>query len=288
MTRFSERVGAQAMPRQIQVESMDEALQNSLWNSLLDRFHENRGEWVRVTHILAKYFFMIPVDTVPDTERAARKWMRDRFYEAEWYQIYDLVEYVVKYIDNIKGPLARSSYGHYENEFNNFVQEVNSILARELSGYRFVGEVLAPITDPVEVAAIERAANEMLVGGLSGAATHIRTALSMLGRKPSPDYRNSIKESVSAVESAANLTAGTDEGGVARAIEVLAAKSEIHPALRTALKQLYGYSSDADGIRHAILEQTEVGFPEAKFMLVACSAFVNFIVEKGEQARSAG
>ncbi len=40
--------------------------------------------------------------------------------------------------------------------------------------------------------------------------------------------------------------------------------------------KLYGYSSDEDGIRHAILEEKEIGFDEAKFMLVACSGFVNY------------
>lgn len=39
-----------------------------------------------------------------------------------------------------------------------------------------------------------------------------------------------------------------------------------------------------DGIRHAILEEPNVGFHEAKFMLVACSAFVNFLISKAEAA----
>ena len=37
--------------------------------------------------------------------------------------------------------------------------------------------------------------------------------------------------------------------------------------------------SDASGIRHAkFLEQGKATFEEAKFMLVACSAFVNYII----------
>lgn len=49
--------------------------------------------------------------------------------------------------------------------------------------------------------------------------------------------------------------------------------------------KLYGYASDEDGIRHPILDSTNVGFAEAKFMLVSCSAFVNFILEKVQEAK---
>ena len=49
--------------------------------------------------------------------------------------------------------------------------------------------------------------------------------------------------------------------------------------------QLYGYTSDEDGIRHAILnDDAVVGLDEAKFFLVACSAFVNFLIAKAESA----
>jgi hypothetical protein len=59
----------------------------------------------------------------------------------------------------------------------------------------------------------------------------------------------------------------------------------LHPALEKAFLSLYGYSSDEDGIRHPILDDpSSVGFDEAKFMLVACSAFVNFLIAKAGAA----
>ena len=67
-------------------------------------------------------------------------------------------------------------------------------------------------------------------------------------------------------------------------MEELAKHTEVHGALKAALKQLYGYTSDADGIRHAILDQARVGFDEAKFMLVVCAAFVNFMIGKAQAA----
>jgi len=54
----------------------------------------------------------------------------------------------------------------------------------------------------------------------------------------------------------------------------------MHHALIKGFSSLYGYTSEADGIRHALLEEPHVGFDEAKYMLVSCSAFVNYLIAK--------
>ena len=52
----------------------------------------------------------------------------------------------------------------------------------------------------------------------------------------------------------------------------------VHPALEKAFSNLYGYTSDAGGIRHALTDESFLPtYADAKFMLVACSAFVNFL-----------
>jgi len=51
----------------------------------------------------------------------------------------------------------------------------------------------------------------------------------------------------------------------------------LHPALREALEKLYGYAGDDDGIRHALSDKSDLDSHDAKFMLVACSAFVNYL-----------
>ncbi|MBI5562407.1 MAG: hypothetical protein HY894_06105 [Deltaproteobacteria bacterium] len=63
-------------------------------------------------------------------------------------------------------------------------------------------------------------------------------------------------------------------------------KFYIHPSLKTGRQKLHGYTSDEDGIRHSIVDEApQVGMTEARYMLVACSAFVNYIIDK---ARGAG
>jgi hypothetical protein len=58
---------------------------------------------------------------------------------------------------------------------------------------------------------------------------------------------------------------------------------KFHGGFKAGLLSLYGYTSDEDGIRHAILEEKDIGFDEAKFMLITCSALVNFIISKANK-----
>jgi hypothetical protein len=82
------------------------------------------------------------------------------------------------------------------------------------------------------------------------------------------------------VESLAVKTLGVDGGTLGQLIKILEKKIGLHPALSSAFSKLYGYTSDEDGIRHAILELNKIEFEDAKFFLVVCSAFINYVNTK--------
>jgi hypothetical protein len=86
----------------------------------------------------------------------------------------------------------------------------------------------------------------------------------------------------------AKQLAGAKSTGLDAALTKLGEKVAIHGALKSGFSKLYGFTSDEDGIRHAILDQPNVGFAEAKYMIVACSAFVNFMITKAEEADTRG
>ena len=44
--------------------------------------------------------------------------------------------------------------------------------------------------------------------------------------------------------------------------------------------KLYGYTNDSDGIRHAMLEESQLTQADAVYFLVSCSAFVNYLKSK--------
>jgi hypothetical protein len=114
----------------------------------------------------------------------------------------------------------------------------------------------------------------------------MKRALDLLADRKSPDYRNSIKESISAVEAICSLEAGSSSTTLGQALKELEKKKSVdmHPALKGAFDKLYGYTSDAEGIRHALLKESNLDFEDAKFRLVSCSASIYCLKAKSAKA----
>lgn len=270
--KFSERIGAINPVQTIQTEGMSDALRNSLWNFLHSQFESRWDYWIPLAKFIAQYFRKVPIDELPFRDYECRKWIKAYFYDLEWYEVYDLIEFLV--INNQHLP------GAAQRDRKQLEEKYNAIFALELSGFRFIAGIIAPISIPAETQEVTGALELSNRSGMQGAHAHIQTALKLLGRKPTPDYRNSIKESISAVESIAKQISGSDAQGLSGALAALEARVQLHGALKQGFLRLYGFTSDADGIRHAILEEPNVGFDEAKYMLVSCSAFVNYLISK--------
>ena len=100
-----------------------------------------------------------------------------------------------------------------------------------------------------------------------------------MSNKTNPDYRNSIKESISSVESLAKQISKKNTATLGDALKELEKSKKLHPSLKNAFNSLYGYTSDAEGIRHALLKESNLTKADARFMLVCCSAFVNYAIE---------
>jgi hypothetical protein len=251
---------------------MNSDLRNSLWNFISNVFEHSTA---RAVEHIGKYFFKVPGHQIPlTTEYRAERWFWERYETLEWYLVYDLLEFVSEHCEYLSTELRK----------HDFESLINTILTQEVSGYRFVQGSLSPITAETEIEAINQALSGASVVGLDGVHAHIESAVRLLGQKPEPDYRNSIKESISAVESAVKSISGVSGGGLDAALKELVKHAPIHKALQEGFLNLYGYSSDEKGIRHALLEESKSGFDEAKFMVVACSAVVNFLISKAGEA----
>ena len=125
-----------------------------------------------------------------------------------------------------------------------FKEECNIILERELSAYRFVGNEIVQITSEIEIAEIEKA-----IATYETIAIHLKTALKLLADRKSPDYRNSIKETISSVESLCGIIADKPKAaGDALGAIKKSGIIELHPALNAAFDKLYGYTSDATNL----------------------------------------
>ena len=96
--------------------------------------------------------------------------------------------------------------------------------------------------------------------------------------RANPNFRNSIKESISAVESLAKHVAGESAATLGAVLKSLERDQKLHPALKSAFSSLYGYTNDAQGIRHALMDDPNLNKADARFMLVCCSAFTNYVI----------
>jgi hypothetical protein len=81
-----------------------------------------------------------------------------------------------------------------------FVVNLNGRLAQEMSAYRIINRRFAPITNRAELAAVEKTA-QPTSSALDPVSIHLQQAMNLLADRTAPDYRNSMKESISAVES---------------------------------------------------------------------------------------
>jgi len=59
--------------------------------------------------------------------------------------------------------------------------------------------------------------------------------------------------------------------------QVLEKKERLHPALKDGFTKLYGYTNDDDGIRHAMLDEPNIDQSDAKYFLLSCTSFINYL-----------
>ncbi|MCX7598710.1 MAG: hypothetical protein N2512_07545 [Armatimonadetes bacterium] len=285
----------------VQLESLDQQTRTRLWNVLWDvcwtpcagayrqavfesqfdplqrgpaPLWRAQGPWPECKlGVLCKSLWtelwQMPFDRMPADWPTMLSHIRETFYKREWYDVLDLLEFLWHALpDEVSVRLA---------------ELCNRVLAEENSAYRVVSGLVEPITSEAEIAQIEQAQ----ACGLSEAQAHIDCALSKLSERRSPDYRNCVKEAISAVEAMCRAICGSPKGTLPEALKAIerGGRVTLHPALKYAFNKLYGYASDEGGIRHALTEDSRpVTVDEAKFFLVACSAFINYLKAKAEQA----
>lgn len=219
------------------------------WRTILSEVYSQQIDWkTGVTYPVDKMFAII----------------NSTIYEDDYSNVLSVVEFI-----------ARRLQEEVNDQFKqiNVFGTLNNVFEKEFVGYRFVDGYVVRITSEVEINNIEAA----LAVKRNKVSEHLEKALLLLSDRESPDYENSIKESISAVEAMCNDITGK-KSTLGEALKLLKKENYIHPSLEAAFEKLYGYTCDASGIRHAgQIGGKNATFEEAKFMLVGCSGFVNYL-----------
>lgn len=279
---IAERMGLKPARSLVQTDALDHESRVELWNlslGLSKRLGEKRTYEYEplelVTSAAWAWWFKKPRDEQPSLEYVWRAAIKPTILEGKWIDVLDLIEALLGYV-------KRFQRFDSEEIVPLFVHGYNQVFESDLIGYRFLDDgTLVPLDSKVDLDSITSAREN--TKAFKGARHHLEQAATLLSDRKNPDYPNSIKESISAVESV--CVEVTREQTLGAALKKLqGAGVKIHPALEQAWSKMYGWTSDASGIRHGSVTAPDADQSLAKYMLITCSAFVSLVIESGRKA----
>lgn len=276
MSDFSQRFGYSSIAHDLEETEMPSSLKAGIWDMISLNFFSDISKHSVIgptysdnlkvfCNLLWFEFFREPTDTLPKNPHQAVVEIRHRFFAFTFDRMYAFIEYASQIQD-----------GRFVKKGGpTFPKLCNQILERERATFRFAGNTLVKVSEKEHLAEIAISITQDLSRGVRD---HIKRAAELYSMIPDPDYRNSIKESISSVESAVAFVIGRKTSGIAKPLKSIAARYGIHQSLSEGFEKIYAWTSDESGIRHRLMESSSVSQDDARFMLVSCSAFSNYLM----------
>lgn len=268
---FSQAQGYEELPRRLEVGELPEPARVHIWN-------------VFYAHLAKSYRTGLDKDW-EDIFREVHLWHDNRpliEWDGRFEEVCDLVESRIlgepfnKVFDFVQFVMQRTECP------KSFIESMSTVF--ELCGlaYTITTEgvpTIVPAVTEAEGAAIVRSLYELRSAELGGSVTHLEKSALYLNKG---DWAGSVRESIHAVESVARLVVPNNADTLSQALNSSIWGATLHPNFVEALKNLYWYTSDEQGVRHALLERevASVGKDEAIFMLGACASFASYLWRK--------
>lgn len=250
-------------------ERMPNDAETALYNTIFTYMEKNEEIFAKLDKLAWTKFFNYKIDEYDQQKTKYGYYLLDEglFGMGNCIYKFAIIDFLLSEIENL-----RQLEG---TDIPSFAQELNKEFERVNYGFRIICNHITPITDPEEIIEIENA-NQAVPDNIR---VHLNCALHELSKKNNADYRVSVHESLSAVEAFCENYTGTDV--LSKALYLLDKKKKLHPQIIKAFENLYCYSSDKKtGARHGLAVEDDTYVPtyyEARFMFVACSAFINYL-----------
>ena len=267
---FSQAQGYEDIPGPLALEELSSDARRRLWNLLYTSVKEAspvgplRNDWLEMALGLHNEFLRVPVDEFsPDHTDFLNIYKNRILAGLEFNRVFDLLQMIMRHKDCPPG----------------FTEGVKGIFERCQLAYCVDTNgppIILPMATRQEGEAIVDALRTLKEAGLEGAETHLRRAGKLINQG---DWSGSIRESINSVESIARRLDPDSANSLAPALRALESNHPIHSALREGLSKIYGYTSDEQGIRHALIDSPDSpsGRDEAVFMLGACASFASYL-----------
>lgn len=259
---FSERYGYKKINESLNYQNISPELKNRIWN-LFYNIYSNFEYKISLNFLKVVWgnFFKFRNSQINKLSHySSLSDIEKVFFNLNWYEVYDFVEFVYNETD------VKKMWGI----------GINKILEEERAPYRLIKGHIVALTNKEEINEIEKALEEN--DKLTQARRHIEKALILFSDRTNPDYENSIKEAISAIETLSKKILRDEKGTLGELIK----KTDLHPALKDGINKIYGWTSDEGGLRHGNKpEQKNKDLEnESRFMLIFCSALFNYLVSK--------
>ena len=272
---FSQAQGYEAIPGILKLEELPDEARMRIWNILYKHIEKDRnygpvsswivGKWAEIVKDLYSDFYSQPLDKWDsDFEHIVRA-LRNTITQKKFNKVFDFVQFVIR----------------HERCPTSLIDEMQQAFAEAGIAYLIVDDppTIVPATTKEEGDAIVESMRSLEKIGLKAGKAHLLEASECINRG---DWAGSIRESIHAVESVARQLDPKGADTLGPALASIEQRGGLHPALKKAFNKLYGYTSSAQGIRHALLDldTAEVGMDEAVFMLGACASFASYLSRK--------
>lgn len=273
-------MGIDPAPSIIQIDSMDTRLRREVWDTLwLHILHHPESYSSELKHLagVSDWHFDKYIAVLRDVFDATMK----EAFESRIFKINQKIEEAVLDPDvtydwccEIIEIFLEGTSADQVPILQTTTKILNEIFERHLFGYRLIEGQLVPVTDAIEIESIEDSSKIPF----AAAQDHFKKSLTILSERNSPDPANAIKEAITGLESLlAELVpeAGND---FSRRVQTLGQKYEIHQAMTSSWKSLYGYASSKPGARHGGAIVGNFTVDEAKSVVVTVSSIMNYII----------
>ena len=273
MVLFSERYNI-TPKKAFQIEELNEETRNQIFSQVHHCYTHYRTvepEFsLKFKNLYVDFFKKPSNDSImrPSWRTQQFDFIKEYVQESEWYYVFNLIEYIFNIEDD-------------DGDVKDCLKfRLNKLFLEERVAYKIVNWEITQITDDIEVESIEEAMDK----SPEVVKKHLEKSLRFLSDKTNPDYKNSVKESISAVESVCKLILDNKNATLGQALNEIEKNTdiEIPTALKNSFSKLYGYTSSEDGVRHASFDDKDLDYDLAKLLLVSCSAFTNYLLAKSD------
>lgn len=276
---FSDRNSINPISKIIKIDDFDEDTRISLFNALnniidyqIQIRNLNTDSISKI--IIERLFNEIYRGKYKDTYESVINDILSMFKTEPYDIILTMIEFLCDLVFESRDQYFNHHHFSYSSDgYVNVFDEMNKAFEEEYIGYRFVNGQIIRITNDEEIETI----TEATITPFDKVNESIKKSISFISETSNKDYKNSIKESIIAVEQLFNIILGTSGLTLSNALEQICSKIEINENLKQAIKNLYKYANDSNGIRHGNNKKEEsVSFDEAKLILIICSGIVNY------------